>query len=467
MFCMQVRPEFMTRPNIILLTIDTLRPDHLGCYGRQPTPTPNIDRLASESIVFSQAITGGSWTQAAFPVLMTSTYASMYGGCLSPLSPDRPSSVEALTADGYSAAGFSSSPLVSKTYGYDRGFGYFVDLVPEDKDPFLRQVKGGQRLLRLPVTHQICSLFGKRWRPPQLYANAAEVVDQVCTWLEGAPEPFFLWAHFMDPHWPYHLEEQLTSPAEIAQTWQDLGLMYRINGHNIPITSQQKEHLLALYERAVAFTDRHLGNLFGYLTRNRLIENTLLILTSDHGEEFLERGKWGHGEINLHDEIIRVPLIMHLPAAAESKVIHRQVQLLDIMPTALEFCGCSPPERMEGASLVPLWSGDEKKYDRQIAISERWRDQGDVNHIVSLRTENYKLIWNDRRPNQPELYDLKSDPAEKDGIHEKKPDIVAQFQGTLAHHLDRIHHTRPSTASSEPELDEDVIRRLRDLGYLA
>jgi arylsulfatase A-like enzyme len=458
--------DLMTKPNVIILTIDTLRPDRLGCYGRQPTLTPNIDRLASESILFSQAITGGSWTQAALPVLMTSTYASMYGGCLSPLSPDRPSPVEALAGEGYSTAGFSSSPLLSKTYGYQRGFEYFVDLTPGEKDPFLRGVKGGQRLLRQELTHQISRFFGKQWRPPQLYANAGEVFSQVTSWLKQAPTPFFLWAHFMDPHWPYHLEDQHTSPGEIAQFWQDLGLMHEINWGKKGITSQQKAHFIALYERAVVYTDHHLGRFITCLTQSGLFENTLLILVSDHGEEFFERGRWGHFESNLHDEILLVPLIIRQPAAARSMVIPRQVHLLDIMPTVLELCGCPPPENMEGISMAPLWNGDEAKYDRQIAISERWRDQGDVNHIVAMRTEDHKLIWNDRRPNQPELYDLRIDPAERNDIHEKEPGIIAQFQQPLTQHLDRVKHSRPATPVLEPELDEDIIRRLRDLGYV-
>lgn len=457
----------MTRPNVILLTIDALRQDRLGCYGCQPSITPNLDRLASESLVFSQAVTGGSWTQAAFPVLMTSTYASMYGGCLGPLSQDRPSSVEALAAIGYATAGFSSSPLISKAYGYQRGFNYFIDLVPGEKDPFLRRVKGGQRLLHLPLTHQISSLLGQIWRPPQLYANAAEVICRVVKWVDNAPAPFFLWAHLMDPHWPYHLEETLTSPAEIAQAWQDLSLMYEITWCKKQITSEHKAHFIDLYERAVAFADQQLGVLISHLFQSGLLDNTLIILTADHGEEFLERGKWGHFESNLHDEILLVPLMIRLPAAARSTVITQQVHLLDIMPTVLEVCGCPPIENMEGISLAPLWDGAENKYDRQIAISERWRDQGDINHVVAIRTQDYKLIWNDRWPNQPVLYNLQADPAEMLDIYHRKPDILNQFQQALTHHLERVHQTSPSITLSAPELDEDVFRRLRDLGYLA
>ena len=184
----------------MLLTIDTLRPDMLGCYGKTPSPSPNIDRIASEGIQFNQAITGGSWTQAAFPVILTSTYASMYGGCLGPLHPNRPSPIEALAAHGYSTAGFSTSPLLSKQYGYDRGFDHFIDLVPKEMDPLLRRIKGGQRLLRSTRFQQAMSIMGTAMRPARVYCSAGDVVDRAIPWMREAPSPFFVWGHFMDTH---------------------------------------------------------------------------------------------------------------------------------------------------------------------------------------------------------------------------------------------------------------------------
>ncbi|MCK5923566.1 MAG: sulfatase-like hydrolase/transferase, partial [Methylococcales bacterium] len=134
--------------NIILITVDTLRMDVLGCYGHTRRLTPNIDRLAQQGARFSQSITGGTWTQAAFPTMLTATYASMYGGCLGVLSEERPSPVTTLSQAGYATAGFSSNFLVGRRYHYDRGFDYFADLEPQGRDPRLRSMKGGQALLR-------------------------------------------------------------------------------------------------------------------------------------------------------------------------------------------------------------------------------------------------------------------------------------------------------------------------------
>ncbi|MEJ2750958.1 MAG: sulfatase-like hydrolase/transferase [Anaerolineae bacterium] len=167
----------MNRPNVILLTIDTLRADRLGCYGCERPLTPNLDRLAAQGVRFTEAITGGSWTQAAFPVMMTSTYASMYGGCLGALTAERPSPIQLLQDSGYATGGFSSSPLLSQAYAYNRGFQHFADLTPQETDPALRSMKGGQRLLRTPITHAISRMLGQQTRPARIYVNAEEITN--------------------------------------------------------------------------------------------------------------------------------------------------------------------------------------------------------------------------------------------------------------------------------------------------
>ncbi|HNB50455.1 MAG TPA: sulfatase, partial [Anaerolineales bacterium] len=351
----------MTPPNILLITIDTLRADKLSCYGYKVPTTPNIDQLAARSIRFEQAITGGSWTQAAFPVMMTSSYASWYGGCLGPLSTQRPAAIETLQKHGYNTFAFSSSPLLSRNYGYDRGFRDFDDLIPGEADPAIRQMKGGERLLRLPVVHQVGKLLGQKTRPARLYVSAEELTERTSRWLEKNRGPFFGWLHYMDVHWPYHLEEELISPEQIAQAWNDIAHLYRVNWKKETITSAQKERYLKLYERAIQYTDAHIGKLLNKLDALGLRENTIIILLSDHGEEFLERSRWGHFETNLYDEILHVPLLISLPGR-EAQTVHRQVRTLDLMPTILDLAGAPAPHGMEGASLAPLWEQGEDAY---------------------------------------------------------------------------------------------------------
>jgi arylsulfatase A-like enzyme len=455
----------MNKPNIILLTLDTVRADMLNCYGYSTPLTPNIDRLAASGIRFEQAITGGSWTQAAFPVLMTSSYAAMYGGCLGRLTSDRPSPVETLAAHGYTTGGFSTNPHLSRATGYDRGFHHFSDLVPDETDPRLRRIKGGQRLLRSPVFHYGLRLTGSRMRPARLYGSAAEVTDSVCSWLEQVKAPFFAWVHYMDTHWPYHLEEGLTNPRDIAQAWQDLATMNgrsNSNGKEL-ITAAQRQHFVGLYEQSLQYLDAQIGRLMSHLDRLDYDSNTVVVLLSDHGEEFLDHGRWGHWESNLYDEILRVPLIIRMPDWSGSQVIPRQVRLLDLMPTILDLCGCPLPRDLLGVSLVPLWTQPKGEYDGDVAISEMRRDPW---HRIAVRTEAFKYIWDSKRPNQPDLYDLRADPAEKHNVSKHHPQEVSRFQVQVDAHRLRVAATEPAMAVPKLELDKEVARRLRDLGYL-
>jgi arylsulfatase A-like enzyme len=456
----------VSRPNILLLTIDTLRQDRLGCYGCPRPITPNLDRLASQGIQFDQAITGGSWTQAAFPTILTSTYASMYGGCLGPLAQERPSPMEALATHGYTTGGFSTSPLLSKAYGYNRGFQRFVDLEPDEQDPLLLKIKGGQRLLSYSGTHYLFRLLKVSTRPARVYVSAAELNQNVLQWFQEVQTPFFAWVHYMDVHWPYHVEEELISPSDIAQAWRDLGDMQGMNYESKSIPPAQRFHYIQLYEHAIQYMDSQVGYLLTNLKRLGLADNTIILIVSDHGEEFLERHHWGHPEVNLYDEIIRVPLIIYLPGHAGNQVIKRQVRLLDIMPTLLDLCACPFPRDLEGESLVPVWNGDEKCYNGDVAISERWRDQGDVNHIVAIRTEKYKFIWDDRFPDQPKLFCLEIDPAETQNLAGHHQGLLEHFQGILNAHLSKAALTTPTTTLAAPKLDQTMMGRLRDLGYL-
>lgn len=454
----------MTKPNILLLTIDTLRADTLGYAGYHRPITPNIDKLASQGIRFTQAITPGSWTQAAFPGIITSTYACMYGGCLGRLSPERPSPVKIMGDEGgYETAAFSTSPLLSRTYGYDRKFQRFNDLNPGEKNPWLRGVKGGQFMLRQPLTHQFVKLLGQNWRPPKLYATAAELNEAAMPWLANVNEPFMAWLHYMDVHWPYHLEDTLTKPKDIAEAWQDLSHLHEVNWYGAPVSPEQKARYIRLYEEAIAYTDAQIGKLMDFLDESGLTENTIVVLVSDHGEEFLERKHWGHVELNLYDEILKVPMLMRIPGVPGNQVIGQQVSTMDIMPTLLELAGCRIPEKVLGKSLVPLWEGNPADYGVEVAIGERWRD---TSHMIAVRTEEYKYIWDDAKPDQPLLFDLRQDPDEQHNIATEKPDVVQRLHQHVEAQLERMRRTAPAEKSQEPVLDAEIVARLRGLGYV-
>lgn len=460
----------MNRPNVILLTIDTLRTDRLGCYGYNPSITPNIDRLAESGIRFEQAISGGSWTQAAFPVLLTSSYAAMYGGCLGRLAPERPSPIETLASSGYFTGGFTTNLHLSRATGFDRGFLHFVELNPGEVDPPLRRMKGGQRLLQNALTHSVLHPLGIRMRPARLYNPAADVTDSLCQWLDKVETPCFAWAHYMDLHWPYHMEETLVHPRDIAQAWRDLAMMYgrsnfgRSNlDRDKSITPVQRDHYINLYEKSLQYLDDQIGRLINYIQNSRYADNTMIILVADHGEEFLDHGRWGHWESNLFDEILRVPLIMWIPNGPHGQVIRQQVRLLDLMPTILDLCGCPISNDLLGISMASLLGQGASKYDGGEVISEMRRDAW---HRVAVRTESFKYIWDSKQPDQPELYDLCADPGEKKNVRDHFPQEISRFQASVDAHRLRVSETEPAIAVQKVKVDEEVARRLRDLGYL-
>jgi arylsulfatase A-like enzyme len=457
----------LSRPNVILLTIDTLRADVLGCYGYERPTTPTLDRLAEHGIRFTQAITGGSWTQPAFPALLTSSSASHYGGSLGSLAQERPSPIESLARHGYATAGFSTNPHLSRATGYDRGFDAFIDLEPQERDPWLRRFKGGERLLRLPLTHQVARLLGARSRPARIYASAADVTSAACQWLSSTEQPFFAWAHFMDVHWPYYLEEALMDAQSIAGAWQDLGLMHQWgNGRrNGLITDKIHHRFLRLYEESLQYLDEQIGRLLASLEEDGRAANTVIVVVSDHGEEFFDHGRWGHWEDNLYDEIIKVPLIIRPPGHVGSQVVERQVTTLDVMPTILDLCGCPLPPGVEGNSLRPLWEPDDNQspYPLQEAICEMPRDSW---RRIAVRTEQFKLIWDNRHPAEPELYDLKRDPGEQTNVFSDYPQVAGLLQARVDAHLAQAAATLPATPADKVAFDDHIVQRLRDLGYM-
>jgi arylsulfatase A-like enzyme len=298
-----------------------------------------------------------------------------------------------------------------------------------------------------------------------MYVSAADLTGHLCHWLAGVEAPFFAWAHYMDIHWPYYQEESLRHPRQIARAWQDLGHMHQANWRGTATTPEQHQHYIELYEEAVRYTDAQIGRLLDYLEQSGLLDQTVIILVSDHGEEFLERRHWGHFEVNLYDEILKVPFIMAGPGLPAGSVVERQVRLLDVMPTVLDLAHCPVPNGVEGASLTQLWQADAaNEYDGSLSISEMWRDK---RHIIAIRTDTFKYIWDSRHPDVPELYDLRADPNEQHNVWAQLPQQARQFQAHVDNHLRRVEKEkvhRPQTAA--PEMDAELLRRLRGLGYV-
>jgi arylsulfatase A-like enzyme len=168
-------------------------------------------------------------------------------------------------------------------------------------------------------------------------------------------------------------------------------------------------------------------------------------------------------ELNLYDEILKVPMLMRIPGVPGNQVIGQQVSTMDIMPTLLELAGCRIPEKVLGKSLVPLWEGNSADYGVEVAIGERWRD---TSHMIAVRTEEYKYIWDDAKPDQPLLFDLRQDPDEQHNIAAEQPGVVQRLHQHVEAQLERMRSTAPAEKSQEPVLDAEIVARLRGLGYV-
>src|SRR5215217_5339144 len=303
----------------VLILVDALRADHLGCYAGEELGTPNVDRLARQGVVFENAISQGSWTRPSTASMMTGLYPSQNGvgsrwsktdeGRLSArsLDPSIPTLAEILTAGGHTTAFMGGNAILKPLFGVTRGF-----------------------------THNL-------WR--SIANDGAVIVEDFERWMQTErPKSSFCYMHFMDVHKPLPME---TIPARL-----DTGL-------DLDLVHESKNELMSYYAAAVRRVDQHIGGVIRALETAGILEDTLIIVSADHGEELGEHGGMlSHGR-SLYRELVRVPLVVRLPGRAfAGERIEDPVELIDVLPTTLDQLGC-PPADVPGQSLLPLIRGEE------------------------------------------------------------------------------------------------------------
>lgn len=421
------------QPNILLFTIDACRPDHFGCYGYTRNTTPNIDKLAREGVLFTHAFSQSAWTTPGMLSIFTSLYPPTHN-------------VDA--RDKTLRDGVLTLPEVLKRYGYTVPvLSRFVD-IPNywhlrfdvvDKEKF--QGEEGEDLLELLEVYK--------------------------------KEKFFIWYHYHGLHLPYNpagpydsifrentVNETLADSETIAIVKKKSVIKYG----SINFTDGDKKSIVALYDGQLRQLDDYMGRLVKKMEDLDILDNTVIIVTSDHGEELFEHGFIGHASTSLnaklYDEIIRIPLIIWWHKKLKYKKVDELVQQIDIMPTILDILGLPIPEGLSGVSLLPFTEGKPANNSRTAPVCF---EQGTVFcetnlggyqstkkmeeiKVRCIRTKDWKLIYTNVPPQDLhsegsnrctyELYDLRTDPKEEINILEKHPDVVKELKKKLFQWID-------------------------------
>ncbi|MEE8201848.1 MAG: sulfatase [Candidatus Acidoferrales bacterium] len=448
------------KPNVVLVTVDSLRADHVGCSvgDAQPSLTPNLDALAAESRVFTQAFAQGPYTTFSLPSLFTGRYpcrlkpmgrALRWEQAAGVVVEGTPTLPERLRAAGYHTAGFHSNPLVSRLFGFDRGFDAFYD-----------DVMFSER--SLPSRLKLWAARLQRLFRVDPYLSARGLNTRVLAWLERAREPFFLWVHYMDTHGPYLARKVLKYVSKGERVWRkSVAAPERV-------TPREREFLRANYRRQIVRLDAELGRLWEVFDRKGLFDRSLVVVTADHGDEFYEHGGYSHSH-KLYDELLHVPLLVRLPDGVPGRV-EVLTELIQIAPTVLEMAGVevSGSNGFDAASFLPVLRGAAEA-GKPFVLAEAGVSAHDS---LAVRTAEWKLIWHGGGK-QKELYRLASDPGERENRVSDSPAVVERLETILREHLEG----RPAAASlaefpgeetRQPSEEEErlVVERLRDLGYL-
>ncbi len=465
--CLACQPS--RRPNVILFSVDSLRPDHLGCYGYSRETSPAIDRLAGEGTLFESAISSTSWTLPAHAALLTGLPDRVHGTDRDehPLDESRQTLAESLRGAGYHTAGFFSGPFLDPSFGLSQGFDRY-----EDCTAFGAEL--ARRLAESPLADPrtepgaLANLGASRVGYEDV--TNARVESAVLAWLAGAPpEPFFLFVHFWDVHYDYippppydtmfdpHYEgpvdgRQLRHAAERPQGWND----------------RDVDHLRALYDGEIRWTDDTIGRITTALEKDRLLDRSILVLTADHGEAFYEHGRFGH-RWTVYREEIAIPLVMRFPGNVPARRrVREAVSIVDVAPTILDLAGLPPLPGALGRTLVPLLRGATFPADTLVAeLVVPGRDA----HLLALQRPAWKAIIDlTRTEGNLGVFDLRSDPNETDPRGtENGPVSESELQQAYRETTSRLAKAAAALPAPRPRaqpIPKVMKEHLRSLGYV-
>src|ERR1700704_7031367 len=362
--------------NVVLITIDTLRADHLGCYGYKQIKTPNIDGLAADGVRFENAFAVVPVTLPSHSSMLTGTYpmlSGMHDFSANKLSPLQPTLASVLKQAGYQTGAVIGAAVLDSRFGLNQGFDFYYDHFD---------------FSRLDEAN-----LDEMERPGNVVADVA------LDWLgKNSQKKFFLWMHLYDPHFPYR-----------------------------PPEPYSREYAAQPYDGEIAFADEQVGRLLRFLKDKGLYQNTVIVLSGDHGESLGEHGEKTHGFF-IYNATMRVPLIIHLPGKSAVLPLEDPVSLVDLMPTVIEAARVKIPSQVQGRSLLPLLRGEKAERPRTI-YGETFLPRIHFNWSELRGAENAKYHFIDAP--HPELYDLTKDPGELRNLFSDKKAVADEMRAQL------------------------------------
>lgn len=402
------------KPNVILITMDTTRADHLACYGYPDVRTPNLDALAGRGVVFEQAATATPLTLASHCTIMTGMYPTYHGVRVNgntALSEEQTTIAEVLSTQGYQTGAFIAAFVLDGRWGLKQGFQHYDDQFDLKKYKHLD--------------------LGEVQRPGN------EVMDAALAWLDGQKDrPFFAWIHLYDPHVPYDPPEPYKSEY----------------GRRGPA---------ALYDGEIAFMDEQIGRCVAWLGKNGLDRNTVIILVGDHGEALGSHGEGTHGFF-VYDYALHVPFLVITPLpGTQGKRVSAEVRTADVFPTLLDLAAVKSPVKVQGRSLVPLLFNPGRDagapaYGESMAPNLQFGWSA----LHALRTTRYKYI----DAPKAELYDIAADPGERTNLLSEHPDVARRMKKDLDNLIAETSVGAPTPQAAN--LDKETMERLSALGYV-
>ncbi|MCO4744285.1 MAG: sulfatase [Proteobacteria bacterium] len=419
------------RPNVVLILLDTVRADHLSVYGYAKPTTPRLADFAEHAVVYERAWANSPWTRASIASIWTGLLPRRHGavGRADALPAGVVTLPEAFQTVGYDTASFVTNGNVGESFGFARGVSSF-------------------------------HYYGERRDSPTFHRPAEVVVVDVMSWARDRGEdedPFFLSVHLTDPHAPYQPPEPYRSLFAADVPLGDVGtndwVQARAKGA-VPATARDAEMALALYDAEIAYTDAQVGVLLDALEQLGQLEDALVIVTSDHGEEFLEHGGWEHGQ-TLHTEVLDVPLIVRFPDGRTGREASR-AQLIDLFPTALAAAGVAVDER-DGVDLAGLSGSPLRDAHASVVLDRR---DGDAMATGDLKAIDMTVARGTLAGEQA-LFNTASDRGETTNLKPSAEDTFAEILAEIAAKRGRAGHETESV-----EMSDDLEETLRALGYL-